>query len=181
MALKELLLAAIVQWAPPWYPPGKNPELPDQYRARLDTIAQAVAIEAAQVKKTRLDKRALAAATLVIWYGETRFSHGVHVKGVSRWGQDRGKARCMGQIHVSGLVPKKEWDLLVGGDLEATRRCARATLRVLAAQSRYCGVRRPTEAGIAKVISAYGTGKGCRTTDQGKKRARRWARLMKGI
>jgi hypothetical protein len=181
MALKELLLAAILQWAPPWYPPGENPETVADYHARLETIAEAVALESTSVAAGRLDHRALAAATLTVWYGETRFSYEVHALGKSRWHQDWGKARCLGQIHVSGLVPQQEWEQMVGADLEATRRCARATMRVLAAQSRYCSVRGANQGSLARVFAAYGSGRGCRVTPQAKKRSRRWAVLMQRI
>lgn len=181
MILKETLLAAILLWAPPWYPPGENPETLDTYRARLETIAEAVAVESEAAARAGLGRRALAAATLTVWYGETRFSYEVHVEGKSRWHQDWGKARCLGQLHVSGLVPKDEWELLVGGDLEATRRCARATMRVLAAQARYCSVKAPTEWSLARVFAAYGSGRGCAVTPQAKQRAKRWSTLMQRI
>ncbi len=181
MALKELLLAAIIQWAPPWYAPGKNPETTDDYQARLQTIAEAVALEVETANHAGLGKRGLAAATLVTWYGETRFSYEVHALGKSRWHQDYGRARCMGQIHANKLVPKEEWDQLVGADLESTRRCARATMRMLAANARYCSVRGASQSGIARMFAAYGSGRGCAVTPSSKKRAKRWAMLMQGI
>lgn len=181
MGLKELLFAAILHWQAPWYPPGKNPETPQQYRARLETIAEAVALEARAVPATHLDFRALAAATLTVWYGETRFAYEVHALGKSRWKQDRGKARCMGQLHVSKLVPREEWEQMVGADLESTRRCARATIRVLLAMSRFCGGQGASQTHMAHVFAAYGTGAGCGLTEQAKARARRWARLLNGI
>lgn len=181
MALKELLLAAATSFAPPWYPPGKNPESAEQYRARLDTIAEAIAIESEAATNWGLGRRALAAAALTIWYGETRFSYEVHALGKSRWTQDWGKARCLGQIHVSRLVPREEWDKLVGSDLHATRLCARATMRVLAAQAAYCRVTSAGESGLARVFAAYGSGRGCAVTPQAKRRAARWSRLMQRI
>lgn len=181
MTLKATLLAAILHWAAPWYPPGENPETEDAYRARLGTLAEAVALEAESAKHAGLGRRALAAATLTVWYGETRFSYEVHVEGKSRWHQDWGKAKCLGQIHVSGLVPQEEWEQLVGSDLEATRRCARATMRVLAAQARYCSVASASEWGMSRVFAAYGSGRGCAVTPQAKKRAQRWSLLMQQI
>ncbi len=181
MALKELLLAAALKFAPPWYPPGQNPESFDQYRARLDTIAEAIAVESEVASNWGLGRRALAAATMTVWYGETRFAYEVHALGKSRWTQDLGKARCMGQIHVSRIVPRQEWELMVGADLQATRLCARATMRVLAAQAGYCRAQSASEASMARVFAAYGTGRGCALTPQAKKRAVRWALIMQQI
>lgn len=181
MRLTEYLLAVILQWQPPWYPPGENPEAPEDYRERLGVIAEAVAIEAAEEHAAKLDTRALAAATLTLWYGETRFSYEVHVLGTSRWKQDLGQARCLGQLHQSRLVPEEEWRATVGADLESTRRCARATMRVILAMSRYCSIHAATEAEMARVFAAYGSGKGCSVTTQSETRARRWARMMRQI
>jgi hypothetical protein len=181
MALKDFLLAAILRWHAPWYPPGENPEDAEDYRARLAVLAEAVAIEAAEQRTPQLDTRALAAATLTVWYGETRFAYEVHALGTSRWNQDIGKARCLGQLHQSRLVPVEEWDQLVGDDLECTRRCARATMRVLNAMSRYCTIGSADESSIATVFAAYGTGRGCAMTTKSRSRARRWAALMRQI
>lgn len=181
MALKDLLLAAILHWQAPWYPPGENPESREAYEARLAVLAEAVALEAAEHKTAALDTRALAAATLTVWYGETRFSYEVHALGTSRWNQDIGKARCLGQLHQSRLVPKEEWDQLVGADLDSTRRCARATMRVLVAMSRYCSIGHANESSIATVFGAYGSGQGCGLTTKSTSRARRWAGLMRQI
>lgn len=180
MALKELLLGAILQWSPPWYPPGENPETPVQYEARLATIAEAVALEA-EAMPWRLGSPALAAATLTIWYGESRFTYDVHVLGRSRWGQDLGQARCMGQVHATKLVPSEEWGRLVGGHLSATRRCARATMRVLTAMARMCSINSLDPEQIAVMFGAYGSGKGCRASQQSRSRALRWQWLMERI
>src|SRR5688572_9317550 len=114
MAFKEVLLAVILHWQAPWYPPGQNPEDPQDYQTRLGVVAEAVALEANEHVAGRLDRRALAAATLTVWYGETRFAYEVHALGQSRFGQDLGRARCLGQLHTSGLVPEAEWQQLVG-------------------------------------------------------------------
>lgn len=181
MTLKEFLLAVILQWHPPWYPPGQNPETTDQFRERLSVIAEAVALEAPDNKAAALDSRALAAATLTLWYGETRFAYEVHALGTSRWGQDIGKARCLGQLHQSRLVPEDEWSQMVGADLESTRRCARATMRVIVAMSRYCKISVANETSMALVFGAYGSGRGCMVSTRSQSRARRWARVMQQI
>ncbi len=181
MSLTQLLLAALLQLQAPWYPPGKNPETHEQYRARLETIAEAIVTEARAVGPKHLDVRALAAATATVWYGETKFAYEVHVLGKSRWKQDRGKARCMGQLHASRLVPKEEWETLAGADLQATRRCARATIRVLLAVSRYCGAVGPSESHLARVFAAYGSGQGCSPDRRAESRARRFRWLLSAI
>lgn len=181
MAFKETLFAAIMAWIPPWYPPGENPETDGEYAARLTTIAEAVALESEIAAAGGFGRRELAAATLIVWYGETRFSYEVHARGESRWHQDWGQARCLGQLHRSRLVPEEEWQATVGADLQSTRNCARATMRVLLAQSRYCGMRGANEAALGRVFAAYGSGRGCALTPQAKQRARRWARLMQRI
>jgi hypothetical protein len=178
MAWQELLLAVVLTWQPPWYPPGKNPETPEQYKARVDVIVEAVATEARLNEDWALGPKALAAATMVIWYRETRLAHEVHAGTKSRYGQDDGKARCLGQLHVSGLVPKEEWETLTGTDLMATRRCARATMRVLTAYAGLCRAKSADAPTLARVFGAYGSGKGCTATRQSRARAQRWAKLM---
>ena len=180
MTLESILLATLLSLPAPWYAPGKNPETRDEYRARLETVANAVAVEAREAKRWSWDARSLAAATLVIWYGESRLALEVHNgSGRSRYGEDGGLARCFGQIHATGLVPRPEWEKLTGTDLDSTRRCARATMRVLTVQGRRCGMgRNPNLWGVAKMISAYGSGKGCAPTKQSTTRARRWVRLV---
>lgn len=181
MAFKESLFAAIMAWIPPWYPPGHNPETETEYSARLSTIAEAVAMESELAATKSFGRRELAAATMVVWYGETRFSYEVHARGESRWHQDWGQARCLGQLHKSRLVPEEEWTATVGADLESTRNCARATMRVLVAQSRYCRMRGASESALGRVFAAYGSGRGCTPTPQSKHRAKRWARLMQRL
>jgi hypothetical protein len=181
MTLVETLLAVVLSLPAPWYQNGKNPETPEQYRERMETIATAIAVEAEANEHWRWDSRSLAAATLVIWYGESRFAVEVHSgSGQSRWGEDGGRARCFGQIHETGLVPKKDWEQLAGTDLESTRRCARATMKVLSVQGRHCGMQKdkPSMWAVARMISAYGSGKGCAPTKQSTARARRWSKLM---
>jgi hypothetical protein len=185
MTLAEILLAIVLSLPAPWYRPGKNPETPSDYNARLETIAKAIAIEAEAAEDWRWDANSLAAATLVIWYGESRFALEVHNgAGKSRYGEDDGRARCFGQLHQTGLVPKDEWDKLAGIDLEATRRCARFTMKVLSVQGRRCGMtlNKPNMWEVARMVSAYGSGKkSCAPTKDSTARARRWTKVMARI
>ncbi len=184
MSLTEILLSVVLNLPAPWYHPGTNPETHDEYRDRLQTISEAIAIEAAAAEAWRWDATSLAAATLVVWYSESRFALEVHNgSGNSRYGEDAGRARCFGQLHQTGLVPKPEWDSLTGVDLEATRRCARATMRVLTVQGRRCGMQenKPSMWAVARMVAAYGSGKSCAPTKDSTARARRWSKLMELI
>jgi hypothetical protein len=113
--------------------------------------------------------------------GESLFDVRVHAgEKHPVWTQDDGKAMCLGQIHVSGIVPESEWRTLAGTDLAATRRCARATMRLLIAHQRHCDARTkvPTPQAIARVFASYGTGGQCTPTKRSLERAGRWARTV---
>jgi hypothetical protein len=185
MTLAEILLSIALSLPAPWYPPGRNPETVDEYRTRMDAISQAIAIEAEAAEGWRWDTTSLAAATLVTWYSESRFALEVHNgSGKSRFGEDEGRARCFGQLHATGLVPRSEWRQLTGVDLEATRRCARATMRVLTSTANRCGMKenKPhNAAAVARMIAAYMSGKGCAPTKASTARARRWSKVMDQI
>jgi hypothetical protein len=184
MALPEVLLAIVLSLPPPWHKPGANPESVDEYQARLETITQAIALEAEAAEGWRWDKQSLAAATLVVWYNESTFALEVHNGShSSRYKEDNGRARCLGQLHQTGFVPKPEWLSLVGTDLEATRRCARATMRVLTAQGNRCGMRRnqPGMWAVARMYAAYASGNSCAPTKSSTARARGWSKVMEQL
>jgi len=184
MTLAEILLSIALSLPAPWYRPGHNPETADEYRSRLESISQAIAMEAHAAEGWRWDATSLAAATLVVWYAESRFALEVHNgSGRSRHGEDDGRARCFGQLHQTGYVPKAEWDTLTGVDLEATRRCARATMRVLTAQGNRCGMKenQPNMWAVARMVAGYMTGKACAPTKASTARARRWSKVMDRI
>jgi len=182
MTLAEILLSLALTMKAQWYPPGRNPETPEEYRARMDVIAQAIAIEAEAAEGWRSDTTSLAAATLVTWYAESGFALEVHNgSGRSRYGEDQGKARCFGQLHQTGYVPKAEWQKLTGVDLESTRRCARATMRVLTAQANRCGMKpnKPDNSWVmARMWAGYMTGNTCNSIKASRMRARRWNQVM---
>jgi hypothetical protein len=185
MTLPEILLSIALSLPAPWYPPGRNPETADEYRTRMDAISQAIAVEAEAAEGWRWDATSLAAVTLVTWYAESRFALEVHNgSGQSRFGEDQGRARCFGQLHQTGLVPKPEWQTLTGVDLEATRRCARATMRVLTSTGNRCGMKenKPNNMWtVARMLAAYMSGKGCAPTKASTARARRWSKVMDQI
>jgi len=85
-------------------------------------------------------------------------------------------------LHATGWVPKSDWQQLTGIDLEATRRCARATMKVLALQGKRCKMRnKPNLWAVARLEAAYGHGLNCAPTKASTSRARRWAKLMERI
>ena len=184
MTLAEILLSIALSLPAPWYRPGHNPETSEEYRARLQSISEAISIEAEAAQGWRWDATSLAAATLVVWYAESKFALEVHNgSGRSRFGEDDGRARCFGQLHQTGYVPKAEWETLTGVDLEATRRCARATMRVLTAQGNRCGMKEnePNMWAVARMVAGYMTGKACAPTKASTARARRWSKVMDKI
>jgi hypothetical protein len=184
MTLAEILLSVALSLPAPWYGPGKNPETPVEYRTRMETISQAIALEAEASENWRWDATTLAAATFVTWYSESSFEFEVHAgSGKSRFAQDSGRARCLGQLHRTGWVPKADWKQLTGTDLGATRRCARATMKVLAMQGMRCGMQqnKPNFWAVARLQAAYANGRSCVPTQASTGRARRWAKLMTRI
>lgn len=178
LTLKSVLISAALSLPPPWYPPGENPETQTEYESRIERIAEAVAEETAQVRGWTWGRRALAMAVLTVMYNESRFAVAVHTG--EQLG-DRGRASCLGQIHVSGMVPREEWEKLTGDDIESTRRCARATIRMLVAHYRGCGLhkRGASVDGVARMFAAYGSGNSCTPTRSALSRAAFWNRLMK--
>jgi hypothetical protein len=167
--LTTALLAAALSLPSPWYPPGKAVETRAEYEARVATIAEAVATEVAEVRLRGLGARDLAFAVMTLMYNESRFALDVH--SGERLG-DRGRASCLAQIHKSGLVPRDEWEVLTGVDLESTRRCARAAIRLLGAQYRRCAAGSPsTRQAIARAFAAYASGSSCVPTSSSLKRA----------
>jgi hypothetical protein len=181
--IAEILLAIALSLPTPWYKAGKAPETEVAYRERLQTIAQAIALEAEANEDWQWDSTSLAAATFVTWYSESKFALEVHNgSGKSRHGEDDGKARCLGQLHKTGWVPKSVWKTLTGTDLEATRRCARATMKVLAMQGKRCGMKKKANLwAVARLEAAYAHGMSCAPTKNSTARARRWSKVMDRI
>lgn len=138
----------------------KAPEENDaQYLQRMAVISEAVRIESGHFR-WGWGRVALRAATLAVWYRETRFAKDVHAGKPGYYGSDGGRAKCLGQIHASGLVPLEEWETLGGTDVEATSRCARATMRLLVFKAERCGLTKEalSRESVARLFDAYGTG-----------------------
>lgn len=163
---------------------SKDPAETDEARdARLAMIADAVAAETAPYADgSGWRHLELAVAVFELFYAEARLDRRIHA-GVPHptWTSDHGRAKCLGQIHVSDLIPRSEWETLAGDGLEATRRCARATALVLVWQARQCGVwsrQRATPDRVAFSFAAYGTGGNCTAYPAALTRAREWADLL---
>src|SRR5262245_35429479 len=104
--LAALLLSATLSLPAPWHPKGQAAETREEYEARVATIAEAVAVEARAARGWSWSATDLAFAVMTVMYNESRFALSVH--NGERLG-DHGRARCLAQIHTSGLVPKDEW------------------------------------------------------------------------
>ena len=146
---------------------------------RLSFIAYAIAKET-EANPGALPPKVLAAATLSLFWGESRLARGVHAGERTRWGSDLGRAKCLGQLHDTGVLEPGEWESLAGTDLESTRRCARATIRVLQRFARWCRYD-GTDESLARVYGAYGTGAGCKTTVQARRRVKILRRFERAL
>lgn len=163
MNLSSALLTIALSLPPPW----QSTEPPAQYRARLTTIADAIADVAPD--------RTWAAVLLAVVYGESRFRRSVHA-GEKLGDCHRGTCRaiCLAQLHRNGRS-EAEWRALAGTSPEATKRCVRAAYEALRRAQNWCRARHGT-AGIAEALSLYGTGSTCRSP-RGRVRARMARRL----
>lgn len=163
------LLAVALALAAPATPKGYDPpETPDEYRARIGVIMSAISAVTSRPGEQ--------VALFVVARGESDFDWWVHA-GLThpdkRKHQDHGKARCILQIHASRLVP--EWQELAGTDLEATKRCMRAGLRLLRSAAAYCHADLETGQGVSRAFALYGSGKTCTPTRKSTERAGYWA------
>lgn len=156
--------------------PGETQE---QYLERLSGMTKSVAIAMKPYANGQgWTTTELSLAELELWNAETLFDQRIHA-GLEhpKWTQDSGRAKCMGQIHVSLLVPQEQWEKLVGTDEGATQLCADATARVLVAQARNCGVwagQRADRNKVAKVFAAYASGGKCVPEERDYSRADKW-------
>lgn len=111
-------------------------------RSRIETIAAAV------VAETDNDLEAALVAATIEHEGE-HLSRRVH-EGRKRG--DSGRAYCLGQVHAQRWLPAAALPRTVGTDVESTRRCVRAVVRLY----------REIPCTLRGKINAYGSGKGCR-------------------
>lgn len=168
MSLKAALFAAALALPKP----HADSEPPSDRLVRVENIAEAIAAET--------DDSRLAFAALTKWWWESgRFLRAVHA-GELRG--DGGKAACLGQLHQTlGWVSRPEWLASQGTSLDATRVCARITIRVLSMHSDRCRLSQQwSEYQVAQLFGAYGTGRTCHGRFRwAQNRARMWARLVR--
>lgn len=176
----EKLLAVLVALPAPFYPPGRGPETPDEYERRLRTMAKAIVVESYTDHWTGRPREDLVALVAVTWYQESHFHLAVH-KGEARGAG--GRANCLGQIVPNSLVPRSKWRRLAGSDLESTRRCAAATIRIVAHHADKCVTHDGalTQMDAAKVFAGYAKGQSCVPGRRSLFRAKRWARVRAQI
>jgi hypothetical protein len=154
-----ITVAMLVMLQPPW-----GAETREQWKSRMKTVSR-VANELPEDGGLGPYTRP---AVIAVWHGETRFSHEVHKGNPGKWGSDKGRAKCMGQVHESGLVPHTRWASLGGTDKAATKRCAEATLQILSGaymvcRSRIRGEPSTTRRDLARMFGLYGHGSRCIT------------------
>ena len=130
-----------------WYGEGEAPLSPEDEDARRWLIAtqlwQEALMPSARSEDFALPASDRAAILLALWVEESALEYNVHAGLVSRLGtQDRGKARCMGQLRVSPFLPRADWETLAGLDADSTGRCAEWTAAAFAAQAKHCKLRR---------------------------------------
>jgi len=105
------------------------------------------------------------------------------------WDQDKGLARCLGQLHETkdqkgnpaGPVPRSVWEKLAGLDLDSTALCARVTTQMLVSHANQCGVflgRRANKGLVAQAFASYAYGGKCIPEDREWKRAQQWEALL---
>jgi len=161
------------------HPVPSEGETRPEFLARVNVIGEGVD-EAARAVPWRFGRRAMAAAVLVIFEGESRFDLEVHA---GRRRGDHGRAICLGSVHASKLAP--DWAELGGTDADATFRCARAVARNLRSKAWECVTPDALSpaAGLsiramALIFEGYGRGHCAEPGRQAWERAEDWAALM---
>lgn len=189
---REHLVAALLKAAlaiPHSLAPGETAE---ERQARVEQIAQANASAAlAYANGKGWTAFELGLAVTVLQGNESGgFDKRVHAgEEHPIWTQDKGLARCLGQLHETkddkgnpaGPVPRSTWEKLAGLGLESTELCARVTTQVLVSHANQCGVflgRRAQRNLIAQAYASYHFGGKCIPSDSEWKRADQWQALL---
>lgn len=168
------ILAAILHLMP-----GPSPawgETSGGFRHRMELIARSID---AATRTVRTDqRRRLAMAVVVVFWGEGRFAP--HVQSGERRG-DAGRAICLAQAHQGDLTDV-EWLSLAGTDEESTTSCAIVAAQRLKRAWRYCRDLDPTFSWPQAMV-LYGTGRTCRSEESHWKnifvdRGLKWATLV---
>lgn len=165
------LLAIILSLRVPTAP-GYTPEPIYEQNTRLLYIAGAIAAHARTPEE--------AAFAYVLSKNESQFDRLVHAGLVHPvWTQDKGRAKCLGQIHKTGLVPN--WHELAGVDYEATERCVKAIIKIERSVAGMCiHTSLLTQSDAERVFAAY-AGRGCTPTRQSVHRAKEWSEVVRRL
>jgi hypothetical protein len=158
------LLALLLSYHPPVsLETTRTLETREEYEARLETIARAIA------ETTRTPEEA--AAVITIWHRESHFRREVHDGTLKA---DHGLASCLGSIHPHA-ANRATWPLLAGTDLASTSRCARATLGAVRSGLWVCARGLPvTPATMAVAFEHYARGHCAEPSSESLHRAREW-------
>jgi hypothetical protein len=178
MKLAAAIFSVLLHWGQAPAPIDEPGETRAEFELRMDTATASVVAVAHEPSKLFVLRKVFAVAgILTVWHFESHLALEVH-NGTKRG--DGGKANCMGSIHASALVP--DWSQLSGTDLDATTRCARATLRVLRSSWWECAHGRDIdEQSLAETLEQYATGHTCAPGAESRKRARFWMRLTRRL
>jgi hypothetical protein len=170
MSLLARLLTAALLLPQPYYPPGHEPETPQERASRIEVIVSAAVDASEATEDWPGTKEELAAALLsVTWYESRRCALEVH-DGRARG--DHGASKCLAQIWTEDRS-------IVGTSKEATLRCFERATEILVLHAKRCGIRRIDELQMARLFGAYGTGRTCHSLPWARMRARHWTNLLR--
>jgi hypothetical protein len=163
-----------------WPGPHGDTEAPECRQERLGTIALATELETHPAPPAwRYGSDELRDAALVVtWWESGRWRLDVHD---GRRKGDRGRSACLGQIMRGAWYHGERWRALMGTDMESTRQCVRAVVRVLTHHANRClpsWQETLTVPALARVLSGYASGYSCGgTVGQSQARAWHWWRV----
>lgn len=166
--------------------PGAPPETPHAHDIRKFMVADVIVAETA-ASDSPLDPEHLAALVAVTIMYESALEYFVHAGMPTHIGpQDGGRARCLGQVHKSGILDKAAWLATGGLDEEATARCVRAILGAFEYHRKRCRIRpeggRLSEAQANVLFHGYWKGiNPCVTHTKSAVRAKRWKKMLESL
>jgi len=152
------LTAAILAWLLAQPPYSLDHETPRARAERMAVIASAATLGVEQ-SGFRGDKVELTAAVLTTWQHESHFALHIHADRCRAHECDNGKAKTLGQLHVTRSFPREQWQAAAGLGLAATTDAARETARLLGSHLVTCAKRGTP--GWGHAMALYGTGRTC--------------------
>lgn len=172
--IRATLLSIALAWTQPTPPKGHAQEPRAEYERRVTTVIDAAL-------SVTHNPRELAAIVVVIKH-ESALDPWVHA-GLEHpnpfLSQDRGRARCLLQIHQNQHIGHDGWLALGGTDFDATRRCFAEGLRLLRSAAWMCTHSQMiTVDDMARVFSAYAGHSSCIPTAGSVRRAKNWEQIV---